>query len=194
MEKGGLATALTAAGVTRETRLAWGDEMRIGLCGSIRRVWSPKGVKVRQRIQMQRVWRYLCLAVNGLDGTLSWHWISSMKGSAVAEAVHHWRDEGVEALVWDRARSHNASEVRGVGLILIQQPPYAPEVNPAELVFEGLRRKVEGRVYATIEEKVAAVDRALRELAADSEQVKRLTGWRWIQEAYEQLPQKLVVP
>lgn len=194
MEKGGLATALTTAGVTQETRLAWGDEMRVGLCGHIRRVWAPRGVKVQQRLQMERVWRYLALAVDGLQGTLTWHWIASMKGPAVAEAVQHWRDEGIETVVWDRARSHNAPPVREVGLTLIQQPPYAPELNPAELVFEGLRNKTEGRVYATIEEKVAAVDQALRELAAHPEQVKRLAGWQWIRDAYEQLPQKVVVP
>ena len=51
-----------------------------------------------------------------------------------------------------------------------------------------------GRVYATIEEKVAAVDQALRELAAHPERVKRLAGWQWIRDAYEQLPQKVVVP
>jgi hypothetical protein len=39
-------------------------------------------------------------------------------------------------------------------------------LNPAERVFEELRWEVEGRVYGTIEKKMAALERALKELAA----------------------------
>ena len=41
-----------AAGVTAATALAWADEMRLGLHGRVRRVWAPRGVKVRQRVQL----------------------------------------------------------------------------------------------------------------------------------------------
>ena len=47
------------AGVTAQTHLVWGDDMRVGLYGQLRTVWAPRGVQVRQRRQMQRVWRYL---------------------------------------------------------------------------------------------------------------------------------------
>ena len=125
---------------------------------------------------------------------MTWRWITHMKGPMIAEAVQHWRDQGVEAVVWDGARSPTAPDVRAVGLTLIQQPPYAPEGNPAERVFDELRRTSEGRPYATIEDTVAAVERELRALAADPERVKRLTGWHWIRDACDQLPQKVVLP
>jgi hypothetical protein len=38
-------------------------------------------------------------------------------------------------------------------------------------------------VYATIEEKVAAVEGILEELDADPERVKSLAGWQWIVDA-----------
>jgi len=167
--------------------------MRVGLCGSLRRVWAPRGVKVRQRIQMERVWRYVALIVDVQRGQLIWRWIETMKGAAIAEAVRDWRDAGVEALVWDNARGHFALEVREVSVTPIHQPPYAPELNPAELVFQQVRRKVEGRVYATIEDKMAAVDESLRQLAANPDQVRHLTRWHWIQDACAQLPQKVIV-
>jgi hypothetical protein len=69
-----------------------------------------------------------------------------------------------------------------VGLPLIEQPPYAPELNPAERVFEELRAGIEGVIYPTIEAKVAAVEAILDELDADPERVKRLTSWGWIVE------------
>jgi hypothetical protein len=175
-------------GVTQQSALAFGDEMRVGLCGQVRRVWAPRGVKVRRRVQMRREWRYLALAVDGRRGTLRWCWIANMRGPTIAEAVRAWREQGLEAVVWDGASGHRAPAVRRVGLTLLQQPPYAPELQPAARVFEELRRVVEGQVYASLDEKVAAVERELQALAADPERVKSLAGWHWIEEARAALP------
>ncbi len=174
--------------MSQQTALAFGDEMRVGLCGQVRRVWAPRGVKVRQRVQMKREWRYLALAVDGLRGRRCWCWIARMKGAAIAEAVQAWTEQGIEAVVWDGASGHRGPEVRQVGVTLVQQPPAAPELQPAERVFEELRRVVEGIVYASLDEKVAAVERELQALAAAPARVQRLAGWHWIQEAWAALP------
>ena len=70
----------------------------------------------------------------------------------------------------------------------IFQPPYSPEVNPVERIFEELRRAVEGLLYASLEAKQQAVEVVLRQLAADPERVKRLVAWDWICEAFASLP------
>lgn len=172
--------------------LGCGDEMRIGLMSQVRRVWAPVGVKVVQRIAMAREWRYLALVVNAPLGKLVWSWTSNMKKEAVAEQVQAWHKGGVEAVVWDRSGGHRSRHVRGVaqqlGMKLVEQPPYAPELNPAERVFEELRRAVEGRLYPDLDAKVAAVEVALQQLAADPERVKSLTAWSWICQAYDALP------
>ena len=67
-----------------------------------------------------------------------------------------------------------------MGVKTIVQPAYTPELNPAEQVFQEVRRCVEGRVYGSIEEKVAAVDTCLSRLESDPERVKLLEGWEWI--------------
>ncbi len=59
-------------------------------------------------------------------------------------------------------------------------PPYSPELNPAERLFEEVRRRVEGEVYATLADKVDAVEAFLRELDADPARVRRLCGWDWL--------------
>jgi hypothetical protein len=55
-----------------------------------------------------------------------------------------------------------------------------------ERVLEELRREVEGGVYGTIEQKMAAVERELEAMAASPERVQRLTGWSWIRDALAQ--------
>ena len=67
-----------------------------------------------------------------------------------------------------------------MGVKTIVQPAYSPELNPAERVFEEVRRWVEGRVYGSVEEKMAAVDECLSRLESDPERVKSLVGWKWI--------------
>jgi transposase len=112
----------------------------------------------------------------------------------VAETVPEWRREGAKAVVWDRAPSHRAKMVREIGLPLVEQPPYSPELNPAERVFEEVRRVVEGVVYGDIENKMAVVETFLRELAADPERVQRLVGWSWISDALSALPLPNLAP
>jgi hypothetical protein len=188
VEKGGCADALRGAGVSGGTSLTFADEMRLGLHGRVRRVWAPRGVKVRQRVQLRYEWRYLALAVDGASGRLWWQWQRSMRKEAVVATVAAWQAAGITALVWDGAPAHRARLVRAVGVTLVTQPPAAPELNPAERVFQELRRSVEGLLYATLEEKVAAVERELTALAADPARLKRLAGWDWIADTLAQLP------
>ena len=134
----------------------------------VRRVWGRRGVKVRQRLQMVYEWRYLFLVVDGRKGKLYWSWINSMKADMMA------------AVVWDGAPSHRDKFVRGLGLPLIGLPPYSPELNPAERVFEEVRRWIEGKVYPSLEDKIAAVAAYLTHLESDPDRVRALCGWDWI--------------
>jgi len=92
----------------------------------------------------------------------------------------------VRGVIWDRAGGHRSRSVRAVDLPQAYLPPYSPELNPAERIFEEVRRRVEGRVYKSLEEKREAVEVFLRELAEDAERVRRLVGYPWIKEAYFQ--------
>jgi hypothetical protein len=168
--------------------------MRLGLHGRVRRVWAPRGVKVRQRVQLRYEWRYLAVAVDVDRGRLWWHWTSSMRKEAIAPVVVAWQAAGIAALVWDGAPAHRARLVREVGVRLVTQPAAAPELNPVERLFQELRRAVEGLVYATLNEKMACVERELMVLAANPDRLRRLTGWAWIADTLTQLPAENPAP
>ncbi len=158
------------------------------------RVWGRRGVKVRQRLQLVYEWRYLFLVVDGRKGTLHWTWINSMKTEMVGAAVNGLKQQTeVEAVVWDGASSHRHELVRGVGMPLIRQPPYSPELNPAERVIEEVRRWVEGKVYPSLEDKVAAVEVYLTELESNPDRVRGLAGWDWIEDAIQRRPARFAV-
>jgi hypothetical protein len=136
-------------------------------------------VKLVQPIEIKYEWRYLLLGV-ALNGTLAWQWLERFRQGPVAEVVTAWKADGTTAIVWDNAPSHKAQLVHDVGVPLIGLPSYSPELNPAERVFEEVRRAIEGEVYGTIERKMAAVESFLTELAGDPARVRRLVRWDWL--------------
>ena len=170
--------------MTSATAFAWGDEMRVGLRGTTRRVWGRRGVKVVQSIQLSYQWRYLFLAIDGRAGRLHWCWIDRLDADSVLAAVGGLaRTAELGALIWDGAPAHRDARVAELGLPTIGLPAYSPELNPAERLFQELRRAIEGQVYPTLDDKVAAVEAELAEWDADPPRVRSLAGWDWIDAA-----------
>ena len=48
-----MTAALVGAGVTRDAGVLYADELRLGLRGQVRRVLAPRGMDVRQRLQVR---------------------------------------------------------------------------------------------------------------------------------------------
>ncbi len=188
MEKGGLLEALLDAGL-RSEREAWhSDEMRLGLRGQTRKVLAPKGVKVAQPVQLLYEWSYLILAVEPLTGRIRWRWIERMRQEQILPVLEEW---ALEVVVWDKAPSHRANSLQELPTSRVFLPSYSPELNPAERVFEEVRRRVEGKVYESLDAKKRGAEGYLKELRADPERVKSLCGWEWLREALESLPARV---
>jgi hypothetical protein len=163
--------------------------MRVGLISVVRRVWAPVGVKVRQQVQKVRKWRYLVVAIEVWAGRLWWCWTDTMHSQDTASVVQGWqRNTQLEAVVWDGAPSHRSQVVQDLGFPLVQQPAYAPELDPVERLIEELRRVVEGKVYDTLDAKVAAIEAELWKWDADADRVRRLADWDWIRDTLNQFP------
>jgi hypothetical protein len=180
-----MTAALVGAGVPRGAGVHLADELRLGLRGQVRRVLAPRGVPIAQRLQLKYEWAYLLLAVDPRAGRLRWRWLERPRAEPIKAALAEW---ALDAVVWDGAGAHRAKLLRELGTRRVFLPPYSPELNPAERVFEELRRRVEGRTYATVADKRARAEAYLRELAADPARVRRLCGWTWICAALDRLP------
>jgi transposase len=159
--------------------------MRLGLRGTVRRVLAPRGVKVVQKVQLVYAWTYLLLAVDPLRGHIRWRWIERMNTEHLLPVLRQWK---LRCVVWDGAPAHRAQALSELEMVRIRQPGYSPELNPAERVFEEVRRAVEGEVYASLEAKQQAAEVYLRALAADPDRVRQLCGWEWLRTALDALP------
>jgi len=176
---------LKQAGITQGDRVYFPDEMRLGLRGTLRRVLAPRGVKVVQKVQLVYEWTYLLLAVDPLRGQIRWSWIERMNTEHLLPVLRQWK---LPCVVWDGAPAHQAQALSELEMVRIRQPAYSPELNPAERVFEEVRRAVEGEVYPSLEAKQQAAEVYLRALEADPERVRQLCGWEWLCTALDALP------
>lgn len=161
------------------------DELRLGLRGQVRRVLAPRGVKVVQRLQIEYQWRYLLLGVDPRTGHVRWQWLARFRQDQLKPVLAEW---GVDAVLWDGAGAHRGKTLRDLPTTRLFLPPASPQLNPAERLFEEVRRRVEGRVYPDLAAKQAVVEACLQDLAADPARVQRLCGWDWLLAAFATLP------
>lgn len=185
MEKRGLNAALQEANITGQSRSYHCDEMRFGLWGQVRRRWGLRGVKIIQPRQIEFAWRYLVLAVDVLHCHLKWAWAERMKQAHLIPIFEVCKPD---AVIWDGASSHRGQAMGKLPFERIFLPPYSPELNPAERVFEEIRAEIEGEVYPSLIAKQYAIEQVLRRLNADKVRLDNLVGWNWIRQAYDQLP------
>jgi hypothetical protein len=97
-------------------------------------------------------------------------------------------DDLLDGLVWDNAPSHHDGDLTDLDPALVGLPPSSPELNPAERLFEEIRRRFGGRISATLDDKAAEAQAFLEELDADPPRLHRLCGWDWMNDAIATLP------
>lgn len=180
-----MTAALVEAGVTRDAGIVLADELRLGLRGQVRRVLGRRGLPVVQRLQLRYQWSYLLLAVDPRAGTLRWCWLERCRAEWIKPALARWAPD---AVIGDGHGAHTATLLADLPVARIRWPAYSPELNPAERVFEEVRRRVEGRVYASVADKQAVAEAYLAELAAEPDRVRQLCGWEWLTAALDALP------
>jgi transposase-like protein len=132
-----------------------------------------------------REYSYAYAAVSPADGQLDWMWSYAMNTTEMGAFLEHvsrsHADEFV-VMVLDGAPSHRCGYLRiphNVGLVRL--PPYSPELNPAERLWDEIREKYyANRVFDSLGGAIAQGVRALQELAWSPAALSSLTNWPWI--------------
>jgi DDE superfamily endonuclease len=127
----------------RRVRLMFRDEGRFGLLGTPRRCWAPKPVRPVAGAGLERKYIYAFAAISPHDDvtdSLVLPWVSAQTMSLfLAEIAERHADEFV-VMVMDQAGWHIAGELAvPPNMRIVFLPPYGPELNPAEHIWEALR-------------------------------------------------------
>lgn len=169
----------------RSVRLMFQDEGRFGLLGKPRRCWAPKGTRPIVGARLERKYIYAFAAVSPHDGvmdSLVLPWVSAETMSMfLGEVAQRHADEFV-VMVMDQAGWHIAGDLtvpQNMRVVLL--PPYSPELNPAEHIWETLREdQFANTVFANLDTVEGALTTGLRNLEDDPARTQKLAGFRWI--------------
>lgn len=122
------------------------DEARFGRISDPRRCWAPPGVRPVVSAQVVRQYTYAFAAVSPHDGTLDSLILPQANGQMMSlflQEVARRHPEEFVLMVLDGAGWHRATHlVVPPQLHLIYLPPYSPELNPAEHLWDEIPRKV----------------------------------------------------
>lgn len=171
----------------RSVRLMFQDEGRFGLLGKPRRCWAPAGVRPVVGARLLRKFSYAFAAVSPHDGVmdsliLPWVNASTMSMSMFLATVSQRHPDEYIVMVMDQAGWHIAHELevpKNMRLVLL--PPYSPQINPAEHIWDALRENCIGNtVFASLDAADKALSKGLRSLESDPERMQSLTGFEWI--------------
>jgi transposase len=169
----------------RSVRLMFQDEGRFGLLGKPRRCWAPAGVRPVVGARLLRKFSYAFAAVSPHDGvmdSLILPWVNASTMSMFLATVSQRHPDEYIVMVMDQAGWHIAHELevpKNMRLVLL--PPYSPQINPAEHIWDALRENCIGNtVFASLDAADKALSKGLRSLESDPERMQSLTGFEWI--------------
>jgi DDE superfamily endonuclease len=169
----------------RRVRLMFQDEGRFGLLGTPRRCWAPLGTRPIVGARLQRKYLYAFSAVSPHDGvmdSLVLPWVNAQTMSMFLQEVAQRHADEFIVMVMDQAGWHIAGElVLPPNMRVIYLPPYSPELNPAEHLWEALREDCfANHVFTDLNAVERALTAGIVALESDPVRTRSMAGFKWI--------------
>jgi hypothetical protein len=162
------------------------DEHRLGLKPLARRVWAKTGERPLAVSSHKYEWLYLCGFVRPVSGEVEW-WLASTVNLALFQAILDafatrlgaGKDKSI-ILALDNAGWHASDKLKiPDGLWLCFQPPYSPELQPAERLWPLADEAVANKPFDSLEELGETLERRCAALADQPAIVKANTLFHW---------------
>ena len=161
------------------------DEARFGQQNTTTRLWAEKGSRPRairqQQFKYVHIFGEVCPANGKTEAIIS----PFMNTTAMAEhlkLISQATEPGRHALVIaDGASWHNDKALEGIDNVsIIKLPPYSPELNPIEQVWQWLRQnKLANQAFNGYEGIVQQVSEAWNAFREDTARVKSICTRNW---------------
>ena len=168
-----------------QLRLMFQDEARFGRVSDTRRCWCPKPIRPLCQAMITQEYVYAYAAVSVADGELDTLILPQVNSNCMQifldeVASRHPSDRIILAL--DGAgwhRSHTLKLPHNLRLLML--PPYSPELNPVENLWDELREKsFHNRVFDSLDALENHLEAAMRDMEKNRECVHSIVAWPWI--------------
>ena len=161
------------------------DEARFGRISDTRRCWCPKPVRPLCQAMVTQEYTYAYAAVSVADGDLDTLILPHVNGDCMQlfldeVAARHPQDRIV--MVLDGAGWHQSQALTLTNnLRLLKLPPYAPELNPVEHLWDDLREKsFHNRIFDSIDALEIHLEASLLAMELDHPRIRSIVAWPWI--------------
>lgn len=171
---------------TQNIRFLTQDESRLGLMPTTRRRITAKGIKPIQKVQFQFESYYLYGAVEPLTGEsffLELPWLNGVCFQAFLNELSAFHRDDFMIMLIDNASAHKAKKlIMPDNISLLPLPPYCPELNPIERLWQYIKSKIDFTLHKTLEALKQNVADILKEKCTDPV-VASITGYSYIVDA-----------
>ena len=142
------------------------DETRYGLLATTRRRITRRGIKPMAKINPSYESVYLYGGVEPLTGQrffLEFSHLTSDCFQCFLEQFSEAFSESLNLLVLDNGRFHQAKSLKlPENVVLLFLPPYSPELNPIERLWQDIKTKLFTQTYNALEDMQAKVTEILQ--------------------------------
>ncbi len=169
-------------------RLLFADEAGFGCITDVRRCWAPAPFRPRVARQQVRKLVHALAAVSPFDGALSGllcRELDAVVMSAFLAQIHAQFLGDFCVVVLDGAGWHIAGElIVPPAMRLELLPPYSPELDPVELLWDYIRDHYTGNhAFRSVDEVEGALCTGFQELARTPSFLRSMTLFDWINRA-----------
>lgn len=162
------------------------DESRIGQQGSLIRIWAKKGTRPRKVKQRQFISTYIygaaCHATGESYGLILPYANTEAMNIFLSGLSKEIGSQRHIAMIVDNAGWHNAKDLNiPKNITLVPLPPYAPELNAMEQVWEWMKGHfLSNQCYRDYEDIVEKLAYAWNKVSEDRNVLKSIIHRNWI--------------
>lgn len=164
------------------------DEIRYGLITVVRRVWGMNGIRVLAPYQAQYQSSYLygALEVTQGEAQLLFRMPVCLESTETfLQELVATEPEAYHILLWDNAGFHPKADDKTLPetIRLLPFPPYSPELNPVERLWDIVKDGIANRLWKTLDDLEEAMVSILEPFLVDPERMKQFLGDNWLTQA-----------
>jgi transposase len=166
--------------------------MRYGLIGNFKRSWNKIGKRTTMAHSIGYVNRYLYTAISPMDGDvfniLGFDDASTKETDIFLEQLKIAFPNNHLVVIWDNAPFHKPKILhQKENISIVYLPSYGQELNPVERYFGEMRKFTANQTFDNIETIETALINGVLTFENDTEKVKRLSCWDWIEEQIKEV-------
>jgi len=151
----------------RAVKIWVADEARFGLHTQSRRCWALRGQRVVLAQEQRYEWEYVYGAVEVVEGLAEFQFLPSVSLELSCGFLQQLAESDAQAehvVIWDQAGFHPRPGAAALParIHLLPLPPYSPELNPVEGLWDQTQDVTCNRHFASLDHLEEALTQALR--------------------------------